>query len=76
MKPRIFDHFLGNEPEDPRFSKAAHALRLTAWWTTPPRRTEPEPVAGEIDVEYLTKKRLLKLKARAAGNKGWKRNQP
>lgn len=57
-KPRVFDHFVGDEPEDVRFSQVARAMRQgvlrpgdygpTAWWQTMPERDEPIAVAGEL----------------------------
>ena len=44
---RIFDH-LTDEPEDPRLSRVAHAMRRSAWWSQIPTYSTPPAVSGEI----------------------------
>lgn len=44
---RIFDH-LTDPDQDTRFSRAAHAMRRSAWWSQVPTYETPAPVAGEI----------------------------
>jgi hypothetical protein len=48
MIARIFDHFTGGEPEDRRFSKIAHAMRRSPFWTSVPEYEAPAEVSGEI----------------------------
>lgn len=57
MSGRIFDHLEGAPPEQDRhFSRAARRMRARYDWAYPPeewahpRRVEPAPVSGEIEV--------------------------
>lgn len=45
---RIFDHFRGSEPEDKRFSRIAHVMRASPFWTSVPLYEAPVAAAGEI----------------------------
>ena len=47
MSARIFEH-LDGAPEDRRFSKIAHAMRNSRWWSTVPVYVAPVAVSGEV----------------------------
>lgn len=48
VRPRIFDHFTGDEAEDARFSKVARQMQRSPGWLVVPMRDEPAAVNGEI----------------------------
>lgn len=46
-RARIFDHLEG-APEDRQFSRVAHAMHASSWWSSVPERDEPVATAGEV----------------------------
>lgn len=68
---RIFDHFLGGEPEDARFSRVAREMVSSGLWHSIPMRMDQTPVSGDTDGAKRTFLAVLAKRAADRTEEDW-----